>query len=239
MRKRRRQETQCCVCEPTRGVKTRAIPQSERMTHGTDTEIQKETQTSASGSSVRTPMTDIRNTDQPETGNDEFENLGEWTPAKRIQTKSRPLVQSKRPRETPADLEHMESDEQQRMGTGSSANETKSDQPEVATVKEQRVYDIAIDRGPQDASMTKMRMDEMLMDQAMALCHVGHFTRLFERGKARASDNKRIAPRSCKGQAREMKDLDDMNVLEWVKAPNDAKILECGWAMKMKSPSEV
>ena len=36
-----------------------------------------------------------------------------------------------------------------------------------------------------------------------------------------------------------MKDLDDMNVLEWVKAPNDAKILECGWAMKMESPSEV
>ena len=39
-----------------------------------------------------------------------------------------------------------------------------------------------------------------------------------------------------------MKDLDDMKVLEWVKestVPRDAKILDCGWAMKMKSPSEV
>ena len=44
-----------------------------------------------------------------------------------------------------------------------------------------------------------------------------------------------------KGQAREMKDLDDMNVLEWVEestAPTCAKILDSGWAMKMKSPSE-
>ena len=39
-----------------------------------------------------------------------------------------------------------------------------------------------------------------------------------------------------------MKDFDDMNVLEWVKetsVPKDAKILDCGWAMKMKSPSGV
>ena len=39
-----------------------------------------------------------------------------------------------------------------------------------------------------------------------------------------------------------MKDLDDINVLEWVTestVPMDAKILECGWAMKMESPSEV
>ena len=38
-----------------------------------------------------------------------------------------------------------------------------------------------------------------------------------------------------------MKDLDDMNDLEWVEestAPKDAQILDCGWAMKMKSPSE-
>ena len=41
---------------------------------------------------------------------------------------------------------------------------------------------------------------------------------------------------------KEMKDLDDMNVLEWVEqstVPKDAQILHCGWAMKMKSPSEV
>ena len=39
-----------------------------------------------------------------------------------------------------------------------------------------------------------------------------------------------------------MKYLDDMNVLEWVEestVPKDAQILDCGWAMKMKSPSEV
>ena len=45
-----------------------------------------------------------------------------------------------------------------------------------------------------------------------------------------------------KCQAREMKDLDDMNVLEWVEestVPKDALILDCGWAMKMESPSEV
>ena len=45
-----------------------------------------------------------------------------------------------------------------------------------------------------------------------------------------------------KGQAREMKYLDDMNFLEWVRestVPRDAKILDCGWALKMKYPSEV
>ena len=39
-----------------------------------------------------------------------------------------------------------------------------------------------------------------------------------------------------------MEDLDDVNVLEWMKVstvPKDAKSLGCGWAMKMKSPSEV
>ena len=39
-----------------------------------------------------------------------------------------------------------------------------------------------------------------------------------------------------------MKYLDDMNVPEWVEestVPKAAKILDCGWAMKMKSPSEV
>ena len=39
-----------------------------------------------------------------------------------------------------------------------------------------------------------------------------------------------------------MKDLDDMNVLVWVRestVPRDAKILDCGWATKMKSPFEV
>ena len=45
-----------------------------------------------------------------------------------------------------------------------------------------------------------------------------------------------------KSQVRVMKDLDDMNVLEWVKestVPRDAKILHCGWAARLESPSEV
>ena len=63
----------------------------------------------------------------------------------------------------------MENDELRRMGTGNTANKRKSDQPEEATVKEQRVDDIAMDQGPRDAGVTKMRMDEMLMDQVMAV----------------------------------------------------------------------
>ena len=59
--------------------------------------------------------------------------------------------------------------------------------------------------------VTKIRMDEMLMDQVSVKWD---FTRLCERGKIRASDNPRIARRSC-------------------------QILDCGCAMKMKSPSEV
>ena len=108
------------------------------MTHGTDTEIQQDTQAATSTSTVHTLMTDIRDTDQPEHGIDESENLGEWTPVKRIRLKSRPLVQSKRPRETLADLGHMESDELHRMETGSSANKRRSDQPEELAVKKNR-----------------------------------------------------------------------------------------------------
>ena len=78
-------------------------------------------------------------------------------------------MQSKRPRETPTDLEHMENDELRRMGTSSTAIKRKSDQPEEATVKEQRVDVIMMDEGPRDAGVTKMRMDEMLTDQVMAV----------------------------------------------------------------------
>ena len=82
--------------------KARTIPQSERTTHGT-----QDTQAAASSSTVHAPMTDIRDINQRETNNDEFENPGEWTPAKRIRMKSRPLIQSKRPRETPTILEYL------------------------------------------------------------------------------------------------------------------------------------
>ena len=111
-------------------------------------------------STVRPVARDIRDTEQLETADDEPENPGEWTPAKRIRLKSKPLVPSKRPRETPTDLEHMEDDELRRMGTGSTANKRKSDQPEEATAKEQRVDGIAMDQGPRGAGVTKMKMDK-------------------------------------------------------------------------------
>ena len=81
-----------------------------------------------------------------------------------------------------------------------------------------------MDQGPRDAGVTKMRMDEMLMDQVMAV----------------SSGTSRVEPATIrrlpadlvkKGQAGEMKDLDDMNVLEWVEestVPKDAPILDCG-----------
>ena len=52
-------------------------------------------------------------------------------------------MQSKKPREAPTDLEHMENDELRRMGTGSTTNKRKSDQPEESTVREQRDDDVA------------------------------------------------------------------------------------------------
>ena len=132
-------------------------------------------------------------------------------------------------RETPADLEHMENDELRRMGTGSAANTRKSDQPEEATVKEQRVDDIVMDQGPRDAGVTKMRMNEILMDRVMAVSS----------GISRVCVNKeKYEPATIrglpadlvkKGQAREVKDLDDTNV-EWVEestVPEDAQILDC------------
>ena len=118
---------------------TRTIPQPERATRDTDAEMQQDTQAPELSSPAHTPMTgigdssvrpiarDIRDTKQFVTANDELENPGEWTPAKRIRLKSKPLVQSRRPRETPTDLEHMENDELQGMGTGSAAKGRRGD----------------------------------------------------------------------------------------------------------------
>ena len=66
-------------------------------------------------------------------------------------------------------LERTESDEMQRMGTGSIMNKRHGSQPEELTPREPRVEDVAMDQGPQDASLTKARMDEMLIDQVMAV----------------------------------------------------------------------
>ena len=90
----------------------------------------------------------------------------------------------------------MENDELRRMETGSTANKRKSDQPEEAAVKEQRVDDIAVDQGPRDADVTKMRMDEMLMDQVMAVSS-GNSRVCVNEEKYGESDNPRIARRSC------------------------------------------
>ena len=151
-------------------------------------------------------------------------------------------MQSRRPRETPTDLEHVENNELWRMGAGSTANKRKSDQPEEATVKEQRVDDIVMDQGPRDAGVTKMRMDEMLMDQVMAVSSGTSRVCLNEEKYEPATMRGLPADLVTKSQAREMKDLDDMNVLEWVEEstfPKDAQILDYGWAMKMTSPSGV
>ena len=87
--------------------------------------------------------------------------------------------------------------------------------------------------------MTKMRIDEMLIDQVMAVsCGTLRVCVKYEPTTMRGLPADFVK----KGQAREMKDLDDLNVLEWVKestVPKDAKILDCGWAMKMKSSSEL
>ena len=107
-------------------------------------------------------------------------------------------------------------------------------------MKEQRVDDIVMDQGPRDAGVTKRRMDEMLMDQVMAVSN-GTFC-VNEEKYEPATIRGLLADLVKKGQAREMKYVDDMNVPEWVEestVPKDAQILDCGWAMKMKSPSEV
>ena len=110
----------------------------------------------------------------------------------------------------------MENDELQRMGTGSTANKRISDQPEEATVKAQRVDDIVMDQGPRDAGVTKMRMNEMLMEQVMAVSSGTSRVCVNEGKYEPATIRGFTADLVKKGQAREMKDLDDMNVLEWV-----------------------
>ena len=105
-------------------------------------------------------------------------------------------------------------------------------------VKEQRVDDTAMDQGRKDASMTKMRMDEMLMDQVMVVsCGTSHVCvneDKYEPATIRGLPADLVKKGVKNGQAREMKDLDDMNVQEWVKEPTiprDAKILDCRWAV--------
>ena len=76
------------------------------------------------GDSTGKPVArDIRDTDQSETGNDELENPEECeTNSNEIKTS---CAIEKAERETPTDLEHMESDELATMGTSSTANKRK------------------------------------------------------------------------------------------------------------------
>ena len=90
--------------------------------------------------------------------------------------------------------------------------------------------------------MTEMRMDEMLMDQVMGVTSRTSRVCVNEEKYEPATIRGLPADLVKKGQANEMKDLGDMNVLEWVEestVPKDAQILDCGWAMKLKAPSEV
>ena len=84
------------------------------------------------------------------------------------------------------------------------------------------------DQGPRDAGVTKNEdgwMDEMLMDQVMALSSGASRVCVNEEKYEPATIRGLPADLVKKGQAREMKDLDDMNVLEWVEEstlPKDA-----------------
>ena len=82
----------------------------------------------------------------------------------------------------------------------------------------------------------------MLMDQVMAVSsgtsRVGVNEEKYEPAIIRGLPADLVK----KSQAREMKDFDDMNVLEWVEESTvrkDAQILDYGWAMKMKFLSEL
>ena len=85
--------------------KTRTIPQPERATRDTDAEMQQDTQAPEPSSSSsyandrnRRQYRETgcerhqRHLNNSETANDEPENPGVWKPAKRIRSKSKPLV---------------------------------------------------------------------------------------------------------------------------------------------------
>ena len=76
--------------------------------------------------------------------------------------------------------------------------------------------------------MTKMRMDEMLMDQVMTVSSGTSRVCANEEKYEPATIRGLPADLVKKGQAREMRDLDDMNVLEWMEesmVPKDALVV--------------
>ena len=105
------------------------------------------------------------------------------------------MKQPKRPREMTTILEDMGRDDLQRMGTGSVASKRQGDQPEELTAKERKVEKSAMDdQEPEDTSQTKARMDEMLMDQVMAVS-CGTSRVCVNEEKFGISNNQRIACR--------------------------------------------
>ena len=87
------------------------------------------------------------------------------------------------------------------------------------------------------AGVTKMRMHEILMNHVMAVSSGTSRVCVNEEKYEPATTRGLPADLVKKGQARELKYRDDMNVFEWVEEstiPKDAQILDCGWAMKMK-----
>ena len=196
----------------------------------------QDTQAPEPSSSAHTPMTgigdstaiplarDIRDTEQLETANDvdtRKTNSIEIKTSCAVEKAERDAYRSR----THGKRRAAENGNRQRCKQG------KSDQPEEATVKEQRVDDIVMDQGPRDAGVTKLRMDEMLMDQVMAVSSGTSRVCVNEEKYEPATIRGLPADLVKKGQLREMKDLDDMNVLEWVEestVPKDAQILDCG-----------
>ena len=124
-------------------------------------------------------------------------------------------------------LENMEIDELQKMGTGSNVSKREGDQPEELAAKESR--DNAMDQEPQGTKLTKARMDEMLMDQVMAVScgtpRVCVNEKKYEPATIRGLPTDLVK----KGQTREMKDVDDMIVLEWVRDPTGTKRCQDSW----------
>ena len=82
----------------------------------------------------------------------------------------------------------------------------------------------------------------MLMDQVMAVS--SGTSREGANGENTRQRQSEVRPQilSRKVKQEKKEKIDDVNVLEWVEestVPKDTQILDCGWAMKMKSPSEV
>ena len=143
MRKPRRQETQCCMPElvrrsgrpgPSHNPNARHVirtPKCNRTPRHRSPVPQAHTPMTGIGdSTVRPVARDIRDTEQFETANDEPENPGDWTPAKRVRLKSETsCAGEKAERDAYRSRTHGKRPAAENGQTVSSANKRKSDQP--------------------------------------------------------------------------------------------------------------